>query len=181
MTNLRYADDVVAMAITRRKLQSLMTRLQDASDQMGLTINVSKTEILTIPHVDASEFVIYGESVPQSDRFKYLGAMYGSDTAGVSDFRERLGKGYARLGELNSILQLKDLSVHLKVKVIKSMVFSVVTYGCEAWNLTKDERTKLAAFEMKAYRRILGISYLDRVKNSDVVTRVNAQPMLLAQ
>ena len=79
------------------------------------------------------------------------------------------------------MFQRKDVPATLKAKLIQVIVFPVVTYGCEAWSLSKDERSKLNAFETKAYRRALGIRYTERVSNEEVFARTGCEAMLETQ
>ena len=99
----------------------------------------------------------YGEQIQIVHFFKYLGVIFSKEASGESEFQARLNQGYAKLATLKPMIQRKDVPAKLKVKLIQAHVFPVVTYGCEAWALSKDERSKLNTFETKAYNRALGI------------------------
>ena len=136
-----------------------MARMQSASTEMGLRINVKKTAVMSLNTTEKPEVSIYGERVQNVNTFKYLGVIFTEETTGVSEFQARLNQGYAKLATLKPVFQRKDVPATLKVKLTQAIVFPVVTYGCEAWSLSKDERSKLNAFATKAYRRALGIRY----------------------
>jgi len=180
VTNLRYADDIVLVAESPEELQLLMKRLQAACEEMGLAINVSKTSSMSLNTDNLAILTAYDEQVPQSDRCKYLGAIFNADASGSTEFKQRLALGYARLAGLAPVLKRKDISAKLKVKLIQSLVFPVVTYGCEAWTLLKEERRKLISFETKSYRRALGISYWSHTSNEEVFARAGTVAMLEA-
>jgi len=122
----------------------------------------------------------YGKQVPQCERFKYLGAIFNEDANGADEFSQRINLGYARLAALAPVLKRKNLSAKLKIKVIQTLVFPVVTYGCAAWNLVYAERIKLNSFEIKSYRRALGISYLTHTTNAEIFARAGTVAMLEA-
>ena len=180
LTNLRYADDIILIAGSASELQELVARMQSASTEMGLRINV-KTTVMSLNTDEKPEVSIYGERVQTVDSFKYLGVIFTEEASGTMEFQARLNLGYAKLATLKPMLQRKDVPATLKARLIQAIVFPVVTYGCEAWSLTKDERSKLRAFETKSYRRALGIRYTDRVTNEEVFARTGCEAMLETQ
>ena len=181
LTNLRYADDIILIAGSASDLQDLMARMQSASTEMGLQINVKTTAVMSLNTTEKSEVSIYGERVQNVNSFKYLGVIFTEETTGAYEFQARLNQGYAKLATLKPVIQRKDVPATLKAKLIQAIVFPVVTYGCEAWSLSKDERSELDAFETKAYRRALGIRYTERVPNKEVFARTRCEAMLETQ
>ena len=171
MTNLRYADDIILSAGSASDLQDLVARMQSASTEMGLRINVKKTAAMSLNSLEKPEVSIYGERVQIVNSFKYFGVIFTEEATRANEFQARLNQGYAKLATLKPEIQRKDVPATLKAKLIQAIVFPVVTYGCEAWSLSKDERSKLNAFETKAYRRALGIRYTERVSNKEVFAR----------
>jgi hypothetical protein len=85
------------------------------------------------------------------------------------------------MAQLAPVLKRKDLSSRLKVRLVQSLVFPAVTYGCEAWNLSYTESAKLRTFETKCYRRAMNISYTEHVSNQEVFGRAGCDAMLEKQ
>ena len=178
LTNLRYADDIILIAGSRSELQNLVGRVQSASTEMGLRINVKKTAVMSLNASEKPEIEIYGERIPIVKTFKYLGVILSEEATGEAEFQARLNQGYAKLAVMKPVLKRKDIPARLKVKLIQALVFPVVMYGCEAWSLSKDENCNLRAFETKAYRRALGIHYGERVSNREVFARAGCEAMI---
>jgi Reverse transcriptase (RNA-dependent DNA polymerase) len=179
VSNLRYADDIVLVAETAAELQELVSKMQGACEEMGLAINVAKTSSMSLNTDARAMLEVYGELVPYSDRFTYLGALFSADSTGSMEFRRRLSLGNSRLAQLEPVLRRRDLSDKLKVKVVQALVFPVVTYGCEAWNLNCRESAMLNAFETKSYRRAMNITYHTHTKNSAVFQRAGTESTLV--
>ena len=158
-----------------------MNRLQDASDEMGLTISVGKTAAMSVNTEVEALLTAYGQQVPHCARFKYLGALFTADALGSEEFQTRLNIGYGKLAQLAPVFKRKDLSSHLKVRLVQSLVFPAVTYSCEAWSLNKDESAKLRSFETKSYRRAMSISYREHVSNQEVLRRGKTGAILESQ
>lgn len=136
-----------------------------------MTLNTDELAVLTL----------YGKQVPSCEKFKYLGTFFNVQSSGAQEFETRLNLGYQRLASLQPVFRRKDLLTSLKVRVVQSMVFPVVTYGCEAWTLCNDEWAKLRAFETKCLRRVMGISYKEHATNEEVFRRAGARPILVSQ
>ena len=124
---------------------------------------------------------IYGEQVQIVNSFKYLEVVFNDEASEASEFQARLNQGYVKLATLKPVIRRKDVLATLEAKLIQALVFSIVTYGCEAWWLTMGERSKLNAFGTEAYRRVLEIRYIERVSNQEVFARTGCEPMLETQ
>ena len=181
LPNLRYADDIILIAGCRSELQDLVDRVQSASTEMGLRINVKKTAAMNLNTSEEPEISIYKKRIPIMKSFKSLGVILSSEAPGVEEFQAKLNQGYVKLAVLKSVLKRKIVPARLKVKLIQALMVPVVSYGCEAWSLSKDECCKLKAFETKAYRRALGIHYGERVTNREVFARAGCEALLETQ
>ena len=101
---------------------------------------MAKTAVMSL-NTDVKPVVsIYDELVPIVKSFKYLGVIVSRDAVGSCEFQTRLNQGFAKMAVRKPMLRRKDIPARLKVKLIQALVFPVVTYGCEAWSLSKDER-----------------------------------------
>ena len=132
LTNLRYADDIILIAGSQAELQKLVARVQSASTEMGLQINVAKSAVMSLNTDVVLVVSIYDELVPVVKSFKYLGVILSKDATGSCEFQTRLNQGCAKMAILKPMLKRKDIPARLKVKLIQALVFPVVTYGCKA-------------------------------------------------
>ena len=115
------------------------------------------------------------ELLSECSSFSYLGCLFETDADCNVEFEARLKKAYARLAELTFVWRKNKLTPKLKRRLIQSLVFPLLTYGCEAWNLSRDSLDKLASFELNAYRRALRVSYTTHTRNTEILTRVGLQ------
>jgi len=124
---------------------------------------------------------MYGKSVPIVKSVKYFGVLFDDDASCSPEFQSLLAQGYGMLATLGPILKRCDLFAKLKAQLIQSLVFPVVTYGCGAWSLTKEERHKLRYFETKIYRKTLQRAAQLRVSSTILFILTDCKPMLEAQ
>ena len=93
ITNFRYADDILLVAESEEDLQSFLSHLQSASEEMGLRINVAKTASMSLNAEQQAVLTAYGNQVPHCERFKYLGVIFTADASGSEEFQTRLNIG----------------------------------------------------------------------------------------
>ena len=133
--NLRYAADTTLMAESEEELRSLLMKVKEESEKVGLILNIQKTKIMASSPNTSWE--IDGETV--SD-FIFLGSKITADGDFSYENKRRLLLGRKVMTNLDSILKSRDIILPTKVRLIKAMVFPVVTYGCESWTVKKAER-----------------------------------------
>ena len=143
INNLRYADDTTLMAESEEALKSLLMKVKEESEKVGLKLNIQKTKIMASGPITSWE--INGETV--SD-FIFLGSKITTDGDCSLEIKRRLLLGRKAMTNLDSILKCRDISLPTKVCIVKAMVFPVVMYGCESWTLKKAERRRIDAFEL---------------------------------
>ena len=143
INNLRYADDTTLMAESEEELKSLLMRVKEESEKVGLKLNIQKTKIIASGPITSWE--IDGETV--SD-FTFLGSKITADGDCSHEIKKRLLLGRKVITNLDNILKSRDISLPTKVHLVKAMVFPVVTYGCESWTIKKAERQSIDAFEL---------------------------------
>ena len=117
---------------------------------------------------------IGGQSLEQVDKFKYLGAIV-TNQGSKPEVLARISEDVAALTKLRPIWAGKTVTLKTKIRLLRSLVTSVFLYACESWTLTPDLERRIAAFEMRCYRKLLNISYKDRVRNETIrekITRV---------
>ena len=126
-----------------------MVKVKEESEKVGLKRNIQKTKIMASDPITSCH--IDGETVKTVTNF-ILG---GSKITVDGDIKRCLLLRREIMTNLDSILKSRDLSLPIKVRLIKAMVFPVVMCGCESWSIKKAEQQKIDAFELWCWRRLL--------------------------
>ena len=153
MNNLRYADDTTLMAQSEEELKSLLMKVKEDSEKVGLKLNIQKTKIMASGPITSWE--IHGETVETVSDFILLGSKITADGDCSHEIKRCLLLGRKVMKYLDSILKSRAITLPTKVRVVKAMVFPVVMYGCEIWTVKKAERQRIDAFELSCWRRLL--------------------------
>ena len=135
INNLRYADDTTLMAETAEELKSLLMKVKEESEKVGLKLNIQKTKIMASGPI--TSWQVDGETVAD---FIFLGSKITADGDCCHEIKRRLLLGRKVMTNLDSILKSRDIVFSTKVCLVKAMVFPVVMYGCESWTIMKAER-----------------------------------------
>jgi len=150
--NLRYADDTTLMAESEEELKSLLMKVKEESEKVGLKLNIQKTKIMASGPITSWE--IDGETV--SD-FIFWGSKITADGDCSHEIKRCLLPGRKVMTNLDNILESINITLPTKVRLVKAMVFPVVMYGCESWTVKKAERRRIDAFELWCWRRLLRV------------------------
>ena len=142
INNLRYADDTTFMAETE-ELKSLLMKVKEESEKVGLKHNIQKTKIMASGPITSWE--IDGETV--SD-FIFGSSKIPADGDCSHEIKRCLLLGRKDMTNLDSILKSRDITFPTKVLLVKAMVFPVVMYGCESWTIKKAKHRRMDAFEL---------------------------------
>ena len=135
--NLRYADDTTLMAENEKKLKSLLMKVKEESEKVGLKLNIQKTKIMTSGPI--TSWQIIGETVETVSDFIFLGSKIATDGDCSHEIKRRLLLGRKVMTNLDSIFKSRDITLPTKVHLVKTMVFPVVMYGCESCTIKKTE------------------------------------------
>ena len=135
INNLRYADDTTLVAESEEELESLLMKVKEKSEKVGLKLNIQKTNIIASSPI--TSWQINGETVAN---FIFLGSKITADGDCSHEIKRRLLLGRKVMTNLDSILKSRDITLLTKVCLVKAMVFPVVMYGCESWTIKKAER-----------------------------------------
>ena len=138
INNLRYADDTTLMAESEEELKSLLVRVKEENEKVGLKLNIQKTKIMASSLITSWE--IDGETVETVSDFIFLGSKLTADGDCSHEIKRRLLLGRKVMTNLDSMLKSRDITLPTKVCLVKAMVFPVVMYGCESWTVKKAER-----------------------------------------
>jgi len=137
VNNLRYADDITLMAESEEELKSLVMKVKEESERVGLKLNIQKTNITASGPI--TSWQIDGETVETVSDFIFLGSKITADGDCSHEIKRLLLLGRKVTSNLDSILKSKDITLPTKVHPVKAMVFPVVMYGCESWTVKKAE------------------------------------------
>ena len=137
INSLRYADDTTLMAESEEELKSLLMKVKDESEKVGLKFNIQKTKIMESGPITSWE--IDGETVETVSDFIFGGSKIPADGDCSHETKRCLLLGRKVVTKLDSILKSRDITLPTKVCLIKAMVFPVVIYGCEHWTVKKAE------------------------------------------
>ena len=135
INNLRYADDTTLMAESGEELKSLLMKVKEESEKVGLKLNIQKMKIMASGPITPWE--IDGEAVETVSDFILGGSKITADGDCSHEIKRRLLLGRKATTDLDSILKSRDITLPTKVCLVKAMVFPVVMYECESWTIKK--------------------------------------------
>ena len=164
INDLRYADDTTLMAESEEELKSLLMKVKEESEKIGLKLNIHKTKIMASGPITSWE--IDGETVETVSDFIFLGSKITADGDCSHEIKRCFLFGRKAMTNLDSILKSRDTTLLTKVHLIKAMVFPVVMYGCESWSIKQAEHRKIDAFELWCWRRLLSVPWTARTSPS---------------
>ena len=136
INNLRYADDTTLM-VESEELKSLLMKVKEESEKVGLKLNIQKTKIMA--SVLITSWQMDGETVETVADFIFLGSRITADGDCSHEIKRRLFLARKVMTNLDSILKNRDNPLPTKFHLVKAMVFPVVMYGCESWTIKKAE------------------------------------------
>ena len=135
--NLRYADDTILMAESEEELKSLLMKVKEESEKVGLKLTIQKTKIMASGPITSWE--IDGETVETASAFILGGSKITADGDCSHEIKRRLLLGRKVMTNLDSIFKSRDITLPTKFCLVKAMVFPVIIYGCESWTVKKAE------------------------------------------
>ena len=146
INNLRYADDTTLMAESEEELKSLLMKVKEESEKVGLKLNIQKIKIMASSPI--TSWQIDGEIVYTVADFIFGGSKITADSDCSHEIKRCLLLGRKVMSNQDSILKSRDITLPTKVCLVKAMVFPVVMYGCESWTIKKVECQRIDAFEL---------------------------------
>ena len=138
INNLRYADDITLKAESEEELKSLLMKVKEESEKVGLKLNIQKTKIMASGPI--TSWQINGDKIKTVADIIFLGPKITADGDCSHEMKRRLLLGRKVVTNLDSIFRSRDTTLPTKVHLVKAMVFPVVMYGCESWMVKKAER-----------------------------------------
>ena len=155
------------MAESEEELKRLLMIVKEESEKVGLKLNIQKTKIMVSCPI--TSWQIDGETVETVADFMFLGSKMTAGGDCSHEIKRHLLLGRKVMTNLDSILTSRDITLSTKVRIVKTMVFPVVMYGCESWTIKKAEGRKIDAFELWCWRRLLRVPWTTRRSNQYIL------------
>ena len=146
INNLRYADDTTLMAESEEELKSLLIKMKEESENVGLKLNIQKTKIMASSPI--TSWRIDGKTVETVTDIIFLGSKITADGDCSHEIKRCLLLGRKAITNLDSILKSRDITLPTKFCLVKAMVFPLVMYGCQSWTIKKAECRRIDVFEL---------------------------------
>ena len=171
INNLRYADDTTLMAESEEELKSLLMKVKEESEKVGLKLNIQKTKIMASCPI--TSWQIDGETVETVADFIFLSSKITADGDCSHEIKRSLLLGRKVVNNLDSILKSRDITLSTKVHVVKAMVFPVVMCGCERWTIKIAEQQRTDDYELWCWRRLLRVPWTARRSNQSFLKEIS--------
>ena len=164
INNLRYADDTTLM-VKREELKSLLMKVKEESEKVGLKLNIQKTKIMASSPI--TSWQIDGGTVETVAEFIFLGSKITADGDCSHEIKKRLLLGRKVMTNLDSILKSRDITLPTKVCLVKALVFPVVMHGCDSWTVKKTEHRRIDTW------RLLRVPWTARRSNQSILKEIS--------
>ena len=172
INNLRYVDDTTFMAESE-ELKSLLMKVKEESEKVGLKLNIQKTKIMASDPM--TSWQMDGETMETVTDFIFGGSKITADSDCSHEIKRRLLLGRKVMTNLDSILKSRDITLPTKVRLVKAVVFPVVMYGCESWTIKKAECQRIDAFELWCWRRFLRVPWTARRSTQYILKEISPE------
>ena len=176
INDLRYADDTTLMAESEEERKSLLMKVKEESEKVGLKLNIQRSKIMAPGPI--TSWQIDEETVETMRDFIFLGSKVTLDHDCSYEIKRCLLLGRKVKTNLDKILKSRDIIVPSKVRLIKATVFLVVMYGCESWTIKKAEHRRIDAFELWCGRRLLRVPWTVRRSNQSILKEISPEHSL---
>ena len=159
------------MAESEEELKSLLIKVKEESEKVGLKLNIQKMKIMASGPI--TSWQIDGETVETASDFILGGSKISADGDCSHEIQRRLLLGRKVMTNLDSIFKSRDITLLTKVHPDKAMVFPVVMYGCGSWTVKKAERRRIDSFELWCWRRLLRVPWTVRRSNQSILKEIS--------
>ena len=158
------------MAESEEELKSLLIKVKEESEKVGLKLNIQKTKIMASGPITSWEIE---ETVETVSDFIFLGSKITADADCSHEIKRCLLLGRKVMSNLDSIFKSRDITLPTKVHLVKAMVFPAVMYGCESWTVKKAECRRIDAFELWCWRRLLRVPWTAKRSNQSILKEIS--------
>ena len=164
------------MAESEEELKTLLMKVKEESEKVGLKLNIQKTKIMASSPI--TSWQIDGETVETVETvadFIFLGSKITADGDYSNEIKRRLLLGRKVMTNRDSILKSRDITLTTKICLVMAMIFPVVMYGCESWTIKKAEHRRIDAFDLWCWRRLLRVPWTARRSNESILKELNPE------
>ena len=171
--NLRYRDDTTLMAESEEEMKSLLMKVKEESEKVGLKFSIQKTNIMASGPI--TSWQIDGETMERVRDFIFLGSKITADGDYSHEIKRYLLLGRKAMTTIDSILKNRDITLSTKVHLVKAMVFPVVMHARESWTIKKTECQRTDAFELQCWRRLLRVPWTARRSIQSILKEISSE------
>ena len=171
--NLRYSDDTTLMAESEEELKSLLMKVEEENEKVGLKLNIQKTKIMGSSPI--TSWQIDGESMDTVTDFILRVSKITADGDCSHVIKRCFLLGRKVITNLDSILKSRDITLPTKVHLVKAMIFPAVMYACESWTIKKAERRRIDDFELWCWRRLLRVPWTAGRSNQSILKEISPE------
>ena len=172
INSLRHADDTTLTAEREEELKSLLMKVKEKSEKVGLKLNIQKTKIMASGPI--TSWQIDGETMETVTDFIFLGSKITADGDCSHEIKRHSLLGRKAVTKIDGILKSRDITLPTKVHLVKAIVFPVVMYGWESWIIKKAEH-RIDAFELWCWRRLLRVPWSARRSNQSILKEISPE------
>ena len=172
INNLRYADDTTFMAESEEELKSLLMKVKEESEKVGLNLNIQKTKIMASGPINS--WKTDGETVQTVTGLIFGGSKITANGDCSHEIKRHSFLGRNIMTNLDSMLKSRDITLPTKVCLVKAMGFPVVMYGCER-TIKKAERQRIDAFELWCWRRLFRVPWTARGSKQSILKEISPE------
>ena len=173
INNLRYADDTTLMAESEEELKSLLVKVKEESENVGLKLNIQKTKIMASGPITSWQIDV--ETMETVTDFIFGGSKINADGDCSHKIKRHLLLGRKSMTNLDSILKSRDIILPTEIYLIKAMVFLVVMYGCESWTRKKAECQRIDVFELWSWKILFRVPWTARRPNQSMLKEISPE------
>ena len=159
------------MAESEEELKSLLMKVNEESEKVGLKLNIQKIKIMASGPI--TSWQIDGKTMETVSDFTYLGSKITADGDCSHEIKRHLLLGRKVMTNLDSILKSRNITLPTKVHLVKATVFPMVIYGCESWNMKEAERQRIDAFELWCWRKLLRVPWTARRSKQSILKEIS--------
>ena len=173
INNLRYADDTTLMPEREEELKSLLMKVKEESEKVGLKHNIQKMKIMASGSI--TSWQTDGKTVETVSSFDFWGSQITVNGHCSHEIKRHLLLGRKVMTNLDSILKRRDITLPTKVHLVKAMVFPVIMYGYESWTIKKAEHRRIDTFQLWCWRRLLRVSWTARRSDQSILKNTSPE------
>ncbi|XP_053504574.1 probable RNA-directed DNA polymerase from transposon BS isoform X2 [Ictalurus furcatus] len=177
LTDLEFADDIVLLAQNGKVLQEMTTSLEHEAAKVGLRISTDKTNVMAVGRMTPVRITVSNQLIEEVKQFTYLGSIVAADGGTNADVNRRIGRAFAVFQQLQLIWARRTIHTNNKLRLFNSIIIPTAIYASETWTSSRAVIHKLNVFQQRCLRRILSVSYHDRISNEEILRRTNSRSL----